>query len=118
MHQICKNNLFQGNFTFEFIFSLFVTDEDDLTDVLNEVETIAPKWNVFGTKLGVSHGNRASIEHDKGTDAQECLLALLTTWLMRNYNCGRHGNPSWRKLAEALQSLDGALFQQIAANHS
>ena len=96
---------------------MFVTGEDDLTDILNEVETIAPKWNVFGTKLGISPESRESIKKDNG-DVQECLLALLTTWLKRNYNCGRHGNPSWRKLAKAVQSLDKALFQRIAANHS
>ena len=99
------------------LLNLSVTDIDDLTDVLNEVESIAAKWNVFGTKLGISHGSRETIEKDK-KGVQECLLALLTAWLKKNYNCRRHGNPSWRKLAEAVQSLDGALFQQIAANHS
>jgi len=93
-----------------------LTGEDDLTDVLNQVESIAADWNWFGTKLGITPATIRSIQSD-AQDVKKCLLALLIAWLQKNYDYGRHGKPSWRKLAEAVHSLNGDLFLKIAAKH-
>jgi len=34
-----------------------------------------------------------------------------------NYDHGRHGRPSWRKLAKAVKSLDYTIFERIAKDH-
>ena len=97
---------------------MYVTnaDEEDLTEVLNEVEEISAKWKVLGTKLGIKGGTKEAIEKDNGTSL-ECLNEMLTAWLRLNYDYQRHGKPSWRKLAEAVRSLNGSLFEKIVKNH-
>ena len=91
-------------------------DEEDLTEVLNEVEEISAKWKVLGTKLGIKSGTKEAIKKDNDTSL-ECLIEMLTVWLKLNYDYKCHRKPSWRKLAEAVRSLDGCLFEKIMKNH-
>ena len=46
------------------------------------------------------------------------LNEALKEWLKLNYNHLKYGRPSWRRLAEAVQSLDYGIFEVIARNHA
>jgi len=50
-------------------------------------------------------------------DSKNCLLDALGHWLRLNYNHKRHGRPNWKKLAEAVRSLDYTIFEKIAKKH-
>ena len=87
-----------------------------MAEILNEVGEIRVKWKVLGTKLGIKLETKEAIEKDNDASLR-CLIEMLTAWLRLNYNYQCHGKPSWRKLAEAVRSLNGSLFEKIVKNH-
>ncbi len=58
-----------------------------------------------------------TIEANNSNNAVGCLRLALTDWLKLNYNYERNGKPSWRKLARAIKSLSGNIFEKIASEH-
>ena len=58
------------------------------------------------------------IEQNHSGDSETCLYQALREWLKLNYNYQKHGKPSWRRLAEAVWSMDKALFEKIVHNHA
>ena len=95
-----------------------LADVDDLKDVLDAVETLASQWSLLSLKLGVKQSSLDVIEHNNFGNAKTCLYKALGEWLRQNYSHQKHGKPSWRRLAEAVQSLDHSLFEKIAKEHS
>ncbi len=85
-----------------------------MKDVLDMVETLSSQWSLLTTKLGVKQSSLDIIKHNHPGDAKMCLYEALGEWLRLNYDHQRHGRPSWRKLAEAVKSLDYRLFERIA----
>ena len=83
---------------------------------------MAPKWKGFGEALRLSPISLKKIEIRYKFDAEECLRTTLSEYLMKNYNYGKHGNPSWRKIVEAISQRTGgnnnALALRIAEHHS
>ena len=92
-------------------------DIDDLGDVLDEVETLSSKWRLLSVKLRIKESSLDVIERNYPSDVRSCLYRALGEWLKLNYNHQRHGKPTWRRLAEAVKSLDCALFEDIAKRH-
>ena len=94
------------------------TGEDDLADILKELTDVAANWRNIGTQLGVRHNRLEAIQGDKPLD---CLRQMLATWLQKNYNVERFGEPTWVKLVEAVKLLAGggnpSLAIKIAKNH-
>ena len=82
--------------------------------MLDAVETISAKWSLLCTKLGVKQSSLDLIRRNYLGDAKMCLYEALGEWLRLNYDHQRHGRPSWRRLAEAVKSLDYRLYEQIA----
>ena len=91
------------------------TDIDDLGD---EVEVLCSQWRLLSTKLRLKESSLDLIERNYPTNAQMCLHKALGEWLRLNYNHEKHGRPSWRRLAEAVRSLNGVLFEGIIKEHS
>ena len=54
------------------------------------------------------------IKSNNPGDVDGCLHEALGEWLKLNYDYQRHGRPSWKKLAEAVSSMDYALSEKIA----
>ena len=91
---------------------------DDLGDVLEEVEDLSANWRTLCVKLHLRESGLDVIEQDNPKDCQACLYKGLGEWLKLNYDYQRHGRPSWRRLAEAVWSLDKAMFEKIAKKHT
>jgi len=90
---------------------------DDLRNVLNAVEPLSARWRLLSSKLGLPESALDVIECDHPGDAKTCLYKALGEWLRQNYDHQRHGRPSWRRLAEAVCTLDYGLFEKIAKAH-
>ncbi len=69
-------------------------------------------------KLRVKESSLDVIERNYPSDVQTCLYKALGEWLRLNYNHQRHGRPSWRRLAEAVRTLDYGLFEKMINKHS
>ena len=95
------------------------TGEDDLTDTIRELSDVAASWRNIGTQLGIRHNRLEAIQGDKPLD---CLRQMLATWLQKNYNVERFGEPTWMKLVEAVSHSAGggnpSLAMEIAKKHS
>ena len=90
---------------------------DDIGDVFDEVENLSPKWNLLATKLRLRNHAVENIQL-KYSDGMNSLNETLKEWLKLNYNHQKYGRPSWRRLAEAVWSLDYRLFEEIVRNHA
>jgi 3-methyladenine DNA glycosylase AlkD len=84
-----------------------------MKDVLDAVESLSSQWSFLSLNLGVKQSSLDTIEHNHPGDAKTCLYKALGEWLRQNYDHQRHGGPSWRRLAEALQTLDNSVFKKI-----
>ena len=82
-------------------------------DVLDAVETLSSRWRLLSTKLHIRESTLDAIERSYPTDVQTCLYKALGEWLKLNYDHQRHGRPSWKRLTEAVKSLDYRLFEKI-----
>lgn len=91
--------------------------DEDLSDVLDIVDPLAADWKQLGVRLCMPVSKLNVIAADKIDNARDCLLEMLVTWLNRNYDVVKHGQPTWRKLAGAVQPLNGAVFQKISEKH-
>ena len=86
-------------------------------DVLEAVELLASEWRRLCTQLRLKYSTLDVIESNNPRDVHACLYEALVEWLQLNYDYQRHGRPSWRRLAEAVSSLDGALAEKISIRH-
>lgn len=100
--------------------SFTATDEEDLPDITSELTAVAASWRNFGVQLGIRDSDLEVIQGGSGTP-RDYLRQTLSTWLRRNYNTKRFGEPTWAKLVEALSNSAGGgnphLAQQIARRH-
>ena len=90
---------------------------DDIGDIFDEVEKLSPKWKLLTTKLCLRNHVVENIQ-ENCFDVMSRLDEALKEWLKLNYNHQKYGRPSWRRLAEAVRSLDHGLFEEIARNHA
>lgn len=84
---------------------------------MSEIKVLASSWRILCSSLGIKESSLEVVEHNYPRDADMCLYKALVEWLKLNYDHRRYGSPSWRKLAEVIWSLDGALFQAIVEAH-
>ena len=84
---------------------------------MEAVEPLASEWRRLTTKLRLKESTLNVIERNNPGDVYTCLHKALVEWLKCNYDHQRHGRPSWRRLAEAVSSLDCALSEKIAMDH-
>ena len=68
--------------------------------------------------MGIRDSQLEAIQGDKPLD---CLRQTLATWLKKNYNVKRFGEPTWAKLVEAVNHPAGggnpSLAMEIARRH-
>ena len=100
-------------------------EEDDLTDIMEEVLDIKSMWFELGRSLRLQNDNLEDIHkkypNESDRDADRALNDVLLLWLRRKYNVERFGPPTWRMLVEAVNKRSGGndyeLAKQIALNH-
>ena len=76
---------------------------------------MASEWRDLCIYLGLT--SMDEIEHDCRGVARRCLERSLSVWLRRKYNHGEFGQPSWRKLIEALSNINYTLAKTLAEKH-
>lgn len=84
---------------------------------MTELKEVAPRWKYIGIALGLHNHDLRTIAAE-GKSVIDCLTDMLELWLNQNYDVGRHGEPSWQMLAEAVRQPVGgnnaALAQKIS----
>ena len=99
------------------------TDEDDVTDVLEEVLSIKAVYFPLGECLRLSSCDLKAIREAYPDDsiADQALKDVLLLWLNQKYKVEKYGLPTWRMLVEAVDKKTGGnnheLAKEIASNH-
>ncbi len=96
-------------------FSALNEDIADIMKMLTDFDT--RKWRTLATHLRLGVTSMDTIEADNNNNVGMRLQCALTDWLKLNYNYGKHGRPSWKKLAEAIMPLDGNIFEKIISKY-
>ena len=102
---------------------IFITGEDDLADIMDEVLTIKSMYFALGRSLRLKNDDLEAIceKYPSESTAERALDKVLLLWLKKQYNVERFGPPTWRMLVEAVNKKGGGnnheLAKQIASNH-
>lgn len=91
-------------------------------DILEEMMSVAAKWEVIGRGFGIEPGRLEQIQLNNPGDCKKCLSDVLTCWLKRNYDVSRFGEPTWQTVvkvvARPVAGDNCALALDIAERHS
>jgi len=95
-------------------------DEDDLSDIITVLTEVAANWRRIGLFLRIRDSHLEAIQQEDSRPL-DCLIRMLATWLRRNYNMDRFGEPTWVKLVKAVDNPAGGgnhdLAMKIARAH-
>ena len=130
-HCICMGLKFNLQQVTRLIYSIKLLDsdylinlpsaEEDLGDVIDEVESLAGRWESMCIRLGLLSSDKEAIAKEYHHNSMDCLREMLAKWLKMSYNTQKHGPPSWRKMVAAVANSTGgdnpALAKAIAENH-
>lgn len=90
-------------------------------DVKSELEPIAERWRAIGEGLRLGFGKLDGIGDQHRCKPQDCLAAVLTKWLKKEYNVEKFGEPTWQWIVKIVASPaagnDPALAKTIAKKH-
>ena len=115
----CVTQLIYSVLLFSLLLSI-TTGEDDLPDIIRELTDVVANWRDIGTLLGIRDGQLRAIQLQANSPLG-CLREMLVTWLQKNYNVERFGEPIWVKLVEAVNNQAGggnpSLAKEIARKH-
>jgi hypothetical protein len=95
--------------------------EDDLRAVLKALMEVLSEWKMIGIDFGIKSSKLKEIEETHHGNPKKCLVDVLTSWLNGNYDSGKFGQPSWRKVVEVVANPvagdNVALAKRIADEH-
>ena len=98
---------------------MFITDEDDDSgDVMKYLKTAAGDWQSICKSLHVKASRIREFSTNYGHDSARCMDSAVADWLSLNYNIGKFGKPTWRKVAESVVRVNKKLFLSIASEHT
>ncbi len=75
------------------------------------------KWRIITNRLRLNHSSMDIIETNNSNDVERCLELAITDWLKLNYDYETNGEPSWRKLAEAVCPLNRRISNDIVEKY-
>ena len=92
-----------------------------LFDVQSELIPVAANWRNIGIALRLKPDILENINARYSGDPRACLSFMVMEWLRRNYDTQQFGEPTWRKLVEAVAhpagGADKAVARKIAERH-
>lgn len=83
------------------------SDEGDFQQVRREFSRHTSHWQELGLALGLSDAAIREIDLARRGDPSRSLDDVIERWLKQNYDCSQLGFPSWKKVAEAMESIRG-----------
>ena len=83
-------------------------------EIIRFVGCLSGDWKQIGYRLGISHNRITIIESDERR-CEDCLNSLVNRWLRTRTDDGKP--PSWKRLAEALMSVDPGKAGEIAEKY-
>ena len=93
---------------------------DDLHLVLDHLKNVKASCYKIGTALHLKQDELDAIKGESA-DCTAALIKIITSWLRKNYNLERFGEPTWKVLVEAVANPIGgnnnALAMEIARKH-
>lgn len=92
-------------------------DEQNLLEVFNYLEDLAPKWKMIGLKLGIPLAKLDVIESTE-SELDQRLMRMTSAWLRRIHDENKWGPPTWMKLASVVEKINRSVAQEITRNHS
>ena len=99
------------------------TDEDDLSDVIEEVVSIQSSFYELGRSLRLKTVDLDQVRdtHRSNSNTEQAVQSVLLLWLSQKYNVERFGPPTWRMLVKAVDMKTGGndhkLAKEIASRH-
>ena len=105
---------------------IFIVEEDDLADVMEEVLSIKSLYYSLGRALKLKIANLNAIREahplcESDADYEQAFQEMLLLWLNQEYNVARFGRPTWRTLVQAVDMESGGnspeLAKKIALKH-
>ena len=81
------------------------------------MKSVEARWKQIGIQLGIPNDTLKTITADNPLSCGDCFAEMINEWLRLNYDDERFGRPSWRKLAEAVVTINKRLFYTIAYEH-
>ena len=101
---------------------MYFVDEDNLSDVIEEVITIKSLYYELGRSLRLKISELDRVRDKSSSNGDEkALQDVLLLWLNRNFNVEKFGPPTWRMLVEAVDKKTGGdnheLAKDIASGH-
>lgn len=91
-----------------------LTPESGQVDVMDAIlDGVATNWIAIGLFLGIPY-NRIEMFQVEG-DLEGRINKMVAFWLGRKHNTEEFGEPSWRKLVDAVAARSGGCHQRLAA---
>ena len=98
----------------------WLSGEEDLTDILEELTGVIAECYKIGTRLGLKQPDLNVIKAER-PDFATAMQRVIAYWLKQNYDIERYKWPSWKSLVEAVHHRGGgnnaALARKIAEQH-
>ena len=101
------------NYATSFVPSAKELDEKNIVNVLHEAEFADGDWELLGLQL-IKHTHLTTIRANRRGEVSLCMKDMVSQWLKSE------SQPSWNKLAEAVEKVEGygkataKVVQQIA----
>jgi hypothetical protein len=90
------------------------TDLPNVEVVLESVKSVMNEYYWIGTQLGLSSD---ILEKKLDSDLEQHMKEILSAWLKEEHNRDSSGASTWKKLCDALESIDPDLSDKIASEH-
>ena len=99
------------------LLSTLGSGQDDWKFIIMECSSLASKWEILSTLLGLPSTLIETIRASHPSDLSCCWNEALSQWIKQNYNIKKFGEPSWQTLLRAIMCIDRSLFEKLANNH-
>ena len=95
---------------------MYLPGEEDCFAILQELEQVAHRWHQIGLALGLLESTLEVIKSKEQNDIYDLLRGVIVEWLKMNYNTTKFGQPTWRRIVEAVGATFGGRNLALAYN--